>query len=144
MNEDPIKVPKQTFALVSFLPQIKSDPASRPAMMIRGAFETSDEAREHVKKIMEEDDTVDVFMTEMYRWNIVPPNYSDVEASVYNDEYLQKMMSEYDKNQKEGHRLFEERKQKLVDGGKMDALGELVHPSETAVPKIEAGPSGSK
>jgi hypothetical protein len=117
---------------------------------IRGAFNTKEEATEHVKEIMKADPHFDVYLVDMYKWLLFPPDREAIDDVHYQEEYLEKLIQGHKENQKMAKEYFEARKEAILRDGldkhllpeerltpPVEALTTNVHPAE------EAGPSSS-
>ena len=126
---DTIKVPGQNWACVSFVSPQSNQKNNSIGMKIRGVFDKQEEAVDYVKKLIRLDPTFDIFICEMYNWCLVPPDPEKVGDQVYQNEELNKIVSEYRKNQIYAKEHFEERKREMMDyaadQAKQDALRKL-------------------
>jgi excinuclease UvrABC nuclease subunit len=126
---DTIKVPGQNWACVSFVSPTSNQKNNSIGMKIRGVFDKQEEAVEYVKKLIRLDPTFDIFICEMYNWCLVPPDPEKINDQVYQNEELNKIISEYRKNQIYAKEHFEERKREMVEfaaeQAKQDALRKI-------------------
>jgi len=111
---DPIKVPGQNWACVSFVSPTGAQKCDFLGMKIRGIFDKHTEAVDYVKRLIKLDPTFDIFICSMYEWCLVPPDPEHVNDQNYQDEALNTLISEYRKNQIFAKEHFEERKRELV------------------------------
>lgn len=74
LQEDLLTVPGQRFALVSFVSPHGKQKSDQCGMKIRGVFNSKEEANAHVKRLQKEDNTFDIFLVEMYKWVLIPPD----------------------------------------------------------------------
>ena len=129
LETDTIKVPGQNWACVSFVSPTSNQKCQSIGMKIRGCFEHRDEAVDHVKRLIRLDPTFDIFICDMYNWCLVPPDPEKINDQVYQNEELNKIVSEYRKNQIYAKEHFEERKREMVEyaaeQAKQDALRKL-------------------
>jgi len=130
LDVDTITVPGQLYALVSFVSPTSRQKNDLMGMKLRGVFATAEEAKNHVAKLMKFDSTVNVYLMDMYKWVLIPPDDDKIEDHVYQEEFLNTMMEEYKKNQAEAKRFFEERKQAVMQEG----LDKHLLPSERLPP----------
>ena len=132
---DPIKVPGQNWACVSFVSPTGSQKCDFLGMKIRGVFDKHSEAVDYVKRLIKLDPTFDIFICSMYDWCLVPPDPEHVNDQNYQDEALNTLISEYRKNQIFAKEHFEERKRELVaqaaDEVRRAALQKIQEESET-------------
>jgi hypothetical protein len=111
---DPIKIPGQNWACVSFVSPDGSQKCKSIGMKIRGVFDRQEEAVDYVKRLIKLDPTFDIFVCDMYNWCLVPPDPEQVGNQTYQDETLNSIISEYRKNQIYAKEHFEERKREMV------------------------------
>jgi excinuclease UvrABC nuclease subunit len=115
LSTDPIKVPGQNWACVSFVSPTGNQKSKALGMKIRGIFESQQEATDHVKRLIRLDPTFDIYVCEMYNWCLIPPDPEMVSNQTYQDETLNTLISEYRKNQIYAKEHFEERKRELME-----------------------------
>jgi len=113
---DPIKVPGQNWACVSFVsPDGNQKNKSSIGMKIRGVFDTREEATAYVQRLIRLDPMFDIYVCDMYNWCLVPPDPEMVNDQNYQDETLNKIIGEYRKNQIYAKEHFEERKREMLE-----------------------------
>ena len=112
---DSIKVPGQNWACVSFVSPTGNQRCDFMGMKIRGVFDKHSEAVDYVKRLIKLDPTFDIFICSMYEWCLVPPDPEHIGDQKYQDETLNTLISEYQKNQIYAKEHFEERKRELVE-----------------------------
>lgn len=112
---DTLKVHGQNWACVSFVSPSGNQKCPSIGMKIRGVFDTHPEAVEHVKRLIKLDPDFDIFICDMYNWCLVPPDPEHISDQTYQDEELNKIISEYRKNQIYAKEHFEERKRELME-----------------------------
>lgn len=117
LDEDPITVPGQLFALVSFVTPTANQKSDACAMKIRGVFGTRDEASAHVKRLMRIDNSFDVYLMDMYKWVPVPPDPNTVNDQEYTDRALNDLMKGYKESQLAAKQHFAERKRLVMEQG---------------------------
>jgi hypothetical protein len=115
LETDPIKVPGQNWACVSFVSPTSNQKSSAMGMKIRGCFDHREEAVEHVKRLIKLDPSFDIFICDMYNWCLVPPDPEHIADQTYQDQTLNKIISEYKKNQIYAKEHFEERKREMME-----------------------------
>ena len=132
---DVIKVPGQNWACVSFVSPSGNQKCDFMGMKIRGVFDTHPEAVEYVKRLIKLDPTFDIFICSMYDWCLVPPDPEHINDQKYQDETLNTLISEYQKNQLYAKEHFEERKREFLeqaaDEARRSALQKIQEESET-------------
>lgn len=112
---DTLKLHGQNWACVSFVSPSGNQKCPSIGMKIRGVFDTHPEAVEHVKRLIKLDPMFDIFICDMYNWCLVPPDPEHIADQTYQDQELNKIISEYRKNQIYAKEHFEERKRELVE-----------------------------
>jgi hypothetical protein len=112
---DTLKVHGQNWACVSFVSPSGNQKCPSIGMKIRGVFDTHPEAVEHVKRLIKLDPVFDIFICDMYNWCLVPPDPEHIADQTYQDQELNKIISEYRKNQIYAKEHFEERKREMVE-----------------------------
>lgn len=145
LDDDPITVPGQTYALVSFVSPEGNQRGDQCALKIRGVFGTKEEAAAHVKKLMRFDNSFDIYLVEMNRWLAVPPKPELIEDQEYSDQFLNDLIKGYKESQLAAKQHFAERKRAVMEQGLEATLQSPdPHPSTSAAPVAEtseAGPS---
>ncbi len=113
---DPIKVPGQNWACVSFVsPDGNQKNTSSIGMKIRGVFDQREEALSYVQRLIRLDPMFDIYVCDMYNWCLVPPDPDMVGDQNFQDETLNKIISEYRRNQIYAKEHFEERKREMLE-----------------------------
>jgi hypothetical protein len=115
LETDPIKVPGQNWACVSFVSPTSNQKSNSIGMKIRGCFDHREEAVEHVKRLIKLDPSFDIFICDMYNWCLVPPDPEHIKDQTYQDQTLNQIVSEYKKNQIYAKEHFEERKREMLE-----------------------------
>jgi hypothetical protein len=132
---DPIKIPGQNWACVSFVSPTGNQKCQSIGMKIRGVFDTHSEAVDHVKRLIRLDPTFDIYICDLYNWCLVPPDPEHVTDQTYQNEELHKLISEYNKNQIYAKEHFEERKREMMqqaaDEARQSALKKIQEESES-------------
>lgn len=149
LEDDYVTVPGQLFALVSFVaPTGTNQRNDKFGMKIRGAFATKDEAHQHVKRLQQADGTMDIYLVDMYKWLLIPPDPTAIDNQEYQEEFLNDLIKGYRENQAMAKQHFQERKEAVKKDGLDQHLleHERVEPPEQA-PRLlgdapeAAGPS---
>jgi hypothetical protein len=134
---DTLKVSGQNWFLVSFVSPNGSQKCENFGIKIRGVFNEYSDAVEHVKRLIKVDPVFDVFICSMYEWCLCPPDPDKMGDKNYQDETLNKMISEYNKNQIFAKEHFEERKREMLaqaaDEAKRAALAKIQEEQEPKV-----------
>lgn len=134
LEQDYLTVPGQLFACVSFVGPDLPQKNEQLGMKIRGCFATRDEAATHAKRLQKEDALVDIYVVDMYKWLLIPPDRSKIEDTHYANEKLEEIMTKYRENQSAAAAMFEKRKR--------DMMAKPIEGSDT--PYIEPGDENSK
>ena len=120
LTTDPITVPGQKYALVSFVSPTGNQKADKLAMKIRGCFQTLEEAREHAKHLSQMDNSFDVYVVEMYNWLAIPPNPDEIQDQEHQDKWLNDFVKGHKEEQMKAKKHFEERKQEMLENIKSE------------------------
>ena len=134
LETDYITVPGQLFACLSIVGPSCPQKTDKFGIKIRGTFATRSEAESHAKRLQNDDATFDIFVVDMYKWLLIPPDMSAIDDQHYNDEKLEDIMSKYRENQRMAAAMFEKRKK--------DMMAKPLDGSDT--PYIEPGDENSK
>jgi hypothetical protein len=126
-------VPGQVFACISIVGPDCPQKSDKFGLKIYGSFVTRDEASNHAKRLQKEDATFDIYVVDMYKWLLIPPDREHIEDVHYNDEKLEEIMSKYRENQALGTKMFEERKRDM-----------MTKPTSGDMPYIKPGDENSK
>jgi len=138
LEQDFITVPGQLYALISIVGPDCPQKTDKFGIKIRGVFNTRDEAGSHAQRLQKNDPTFDIYVVDMYKWLLVPPDSKQIDDVTYQEEFLQNMMTEYRENQSSAKRMFEERKAGMIEKSK-EALE-----ANKSMPYITAGDDNSK
>ncbi len=126
-------VPGQVFACISIVGPDCPQKSDKFGLKVYGAFATRDEASSHARRLQKEDATFDIYVVDMCKWLLIPPDRDHIEDVHYNDEKLEEIMSKYRENQALGTKLFEERKRDM-----------MAKPIQGDMPYIKPGDENSK
>jgi hypothetical protein len=116
LETDYTTVPGQIFACLSIIGPEAPQKSDKFGIKIRGAFGTRDEAANHAKRLQREDPTFDIYVVDMYKWLLIPPDPTKIEDVHYTNEKLEEIMSGYKENQAQAARMFNERKTAMTAG----------------------------
>lgn len=120
LEQDYTVVPGQLYACISLIGPECPQKNDKFGLKIRGCFNSRDEAASHAKRLQKEDATFDIYVVDMYKWLLIPPDRDHIEDVHYNDSKLEELMTAYRENQSQAAKMFEERKRdmlaKPVDG----------------------------
>jgi hypothetical protein len=114
LEQDYLTVPGQLFACISFVGPDLPQKNEQLGMKIRGCFSTRDEAASHAKRLQKEDALVDIYVVDMYKWLLIPPQRDQIENVHYQNEKLEEIMSKYRENQSAAAAMFEKRKRDMI------------------------------
>ena len=115
LEQDYTTVPGQVFACISIVGPECPQKTDKFGIKLRGAFATRDEAANHSKRLQKEDATFDIYVVDMYKWLLIPPDSSKIEDVHYTNDKLEEIMTGYKENQSHAARMFQERKQAMMD-----------------------------
>ena len=133
LEQDYLTVPGQLFACVSFVGPDLPQKNDKFGMKIRGCFQSRDEAGTHAKRLQKEDAIVDIYVVDMYKWLLIPPDREQIEDTHYQNEKLEEIMTKYRANQSQAAAMFEKRKRDMV-----------AKPQEGEFPYIDPSDENSK
>ena len=114
LEQDYTTVPGQLFACLSVVGPEAPQKNDQFGIKIRGAFATRDEAANHAKRLQKEDATFDIYVVDMHKWLLIPPDPTKIEDVHYTNEKLEEIMSGYKENQAQAARMFQERKTAMM------------------------------
>lgn len=114
LEQDYLTVPGQLFACISFVGPDLPQRNEKLGLKIRGCFSTRDEAANHAKRLQKEDALVDIYVVDMYKWLLIPPDRSQIEDTHYQNDKLEEIMTKYRQNQSAAAAMFEKRKRDMV------------------------------
>ena len=113
LEQDYLTVPGQLFACISFVGPDQPQKNEKLGMKIRGCFSTRDEAASHAKRLQKEDALVDIYVVDMYKWLLIPPDREQINDVHYQNDKLEEIMSKYRENQSMAAAMFEKRKRDM-------------------------------
>lgn len=116
LTQDYTTVPGQLFACLSVVGPEAPQKNDKFGIKIRGAFANRDEAAHHAKRLQKEDPTFDIYVVDMYKWLLIPPDPTAIDDVHYTNEKLEEIMTGYKENQSHAARLFQERKDAMMSG----------------------------
>jgi hypothetical protein len=114
LEQDYTVVPGQLYACLSIVGPECPQKTDKFGIKIRGAFATRDEAANHAKRLQKEDATFDIYVVDMFKWLLIPPDPATIADSHYTNEKLEEIMSKYHENQSQAASMFEERKRDMM------------------------------
>ncbi len=113
LEQDYTTVPGQLFACLSIVGPEAPQKNDKFGIKIRGCFNSRDEAAAHAKRLQNEDSTFDIYVVDMYKWLLIPPDPTKIEDVHFNNEKLEALMQGYRENQAQAAKMFEERKRDM-------------------------------
>jgi hypothetical protein len=111
---DYITVPGQLFACLSVVGPECPQKNDKFGIKIRGAFSSREEAEKHAKRLHKDDATFDIYVVDMYKWLLIPPDASKIDDVHYTNEKLEEIMTKYRDNQRMAAVMFEQRKRDMT------------------------------
>ena len=117
-------VPGQLYACLSVVGPEAPQKNDKFGIKIRGAFNSRDEAASHAKRLQKEDATFDIYVVDMYKWLLIPPDPAKIEDAHYANEKLEELMTGYRENQAQAAQMFAERKRDMMENGSMMKPGD--------------------
>jgi len=117
LEQDYTTVPGQLYACLSVVGPECPQKNDKFGVKIRGAFNSREEAASHAKRLQKEDATFDIYVVDMYKWLLIPPDPTAIEDVHYTNEKLEALMSGYKENQQSEAKMFEERKRDMMESG---------------------------
>lgn len=115
LEQDLTTVPGQLFALISLVGPDMPQKNEKFGLKIRGCFQSKDEAAAHAKRLQKEDGTFDIYVVDMYKWLLIPPDRDAIDDVHYQEEKLEEIMAKYRENQREAAVMFEKRKRDMME-----------------------------
>jgi len=115
LEQDYTTVPGQLYACMSVVGPECPQKNDQFGIKIRGCFATRDEAANHAKRLQKEDATFDIYVVDMYKWLLIPPDPSKIEDVHYTNEKLEEIMTGYRESQQMAAKMFEERKRDMME-----------------------------
>jgi hypothetical protein len=116
LEQDYTTVPGQVYACLSIVGPEAPQKSDKFGIKIRGCFATRDEAASHAKRLQKEDASFNIYVVDMYKWIMIPPDDSKIEDVHYQNERLEEIMTGYRESQAAAAKMFEERKRGMLDG----------------------------
>ena len=115
LEQDYTTVPGQLYACLSVIGPEAPQKNDKFGIKIRGAFNSRDEAASHAKRLQKEDATFDIYVVDLYKWLLIPPDPTKIEDVHYTNEKLEELMSGYKENQAQAAQMFSERKRDMIE-----------------------------
>lgn len=124
LEQDYTTVPGQLFACLSVVGPECPQKNDQFGIKIRGAFNSREEAASHAKRLQKEDATFDIYVVDMYKWLLIPPDPAKIEDAHYTNEKLEELMSGYKENQAQAAKMFNERKRDMMESATYNKPGD--------------------
>lgn len=115
LEQDLTVVPGQLFALISLVGPDLPQKNDKFGLKIRGVFNSKDEAASHAKRLQKEDGTFDIYVVDMYKWLLIPPDRDAIGDVHYQEEKLEEIMTQYRENQQQAKVMFDKRKRDMSE-----------------------------
>ena len=107
-------VPGQNYALISIVAPSSNQKADNICLKIKGVYDKLPDARKQAELLQKMDDTFDIYVVEMYKWLLVPPNPELLEQ-IHVDNKLNEIIGGHREDQLKSKMYFEERKRELME-----------------------------
>lgn len=117
LEQDYTTVPGQIYACLSIVGPECPQKNEKFGIKIRGCFNTRGEAESHAKRLQKEDATFDIYVVDMYKWLLIPPDSDKIDDVHYTNDKLEELMQGYKENQAMAVKMFEERKRDMMNTG---------------------------
>lgn len=118
LDVDFITVPGQLYVVLSLVgPTGTNQRNDKFGLKVRGCFATAEEAGAHVKRLQQIDKTMDIYVADMYKWLLIPPDVNAIENAEYQEEFLNNLIKGYKENQALAKQHFQERKEAVKKDG---------------------------
>jgi len=114
LEQDYLTVPGQLYACISIVGPDCPQKTDKFGIKIRGTFPSKDDAERHAKRLQKEDATFDIYVVDMYKWLLVPPDRDHIEDVHYSNDKLEEIMTKYRENQRMAASMFEQRKRDMM------------------------------
>jgi hypothetical protein len=114
LEQDYLTVPGQLFACISFVGPDLPQKNEKLGLKIRGCFNSREEAATHAKRLQKDDALVDIYVVDMYKWLLIPPEREKIEDVHYQNDKLEEIMAKYRQNQASATAMFEKRKRDMA------------------------------
>lgn len=118
LDTDYVTVPGQLYCVLSLVgPTGTNQRNDRFGLKIRGCFASLEEAHAHVKRLQQCDPSMDIFVADMYKWLLIPPDVNAIENQEYQEDFLNNLLKGYRENQAAAKQHFMERKETIKRDG---------------------------
>jgi hypothetical protein len=115
LEQDYTSVPGQVFALISLVGPDCPQKNEKFGLKIRGCFASHEDASSYAKRLQKDDATFDIYVVEMYKWLLIPPDREKIDDVHFAEEKLEEIMTKYRENQTQARVMFEKRKNDMIE-----------------------------
>ena len=119
VDTDSTTVPGQNYALISIVAPSGNQKHDSVCLKIKGVYEKLEDAKQQAEILQKFDDTFDIFVVELYKWLLVPPDPELLEQ-VHVDKKLNEILGGHREDQLKSKMYFEERKRELMENIKVE------------------------
>jgi hypothetical protein len=130
LEQDYITIPGQLFALISLVGPDLPQKNEKFGLKIRGVFANRDDAASYAKRLQKEDATFDIYVVDMYKWLLIPPDRDQIEDVHYVNDKLEEIMVKYKDNQRQASVMFDKRKRDMMATPALDSDTPYLDPSD--------------
>lgn len=118
LDVDYVTVPGQLYCVLSIVgPTGTNQRNDKFGLKIRGCFASMEEAHSHVKRLQQTDPAMDIFVADMYKWLLIPPDVNAIDNQEYQEDFLNNLIKGYRDNQVAAKQHFMERKEAVKREG---------------------------
>ena len=114
LESDYRSVPGQNFAVISVVGPDCPQKTDKFGLKISGCFATQEEASSYAKKLQQDNGNFDLYVCNLYKWLLIPPDRDHIDDTHYSDEKLEEIMNKYKENQAMASKMFDERKRDMM------------------------------
>jgi hypothetical protein len=114
LEQDYTTIPGQLYALISLVGPDLPQKNDKFGLKIRGVFANKDDANSYAKRLQKEDATFDIYLVDMYKWLLIPPDRDNIDDVHYVNDKLEEIMSKYKDNQRQASIMFDKRKKDMM------------------------------
>jgi hypothetical protein len=131
----------QNFFVLSYLLPDETKGGRIPMIKVRGTYKTIEDCQRRIDTLKHSDTYFNMFIAEVGKWGGLFDNESllsrdDIDTT-YRNETMNTMMKEYKANKDRGDTEFEERKNKMREGGSIETKEEILERKEALEAQIE-------
>lgn len=119
VDTDTTTVPGQNYALISIVAPSGNQKHDSVCLKIKGVYDKLEDARQQAEILQKFDDTFDIYVVELYKWLLVPPDPELLEQ-VHVDKKLNEILAGHREDQLKSKMYFEERKRELMENIKVE------------------------